>query len=158
MCDYRSELITSAPQSVKAQLPGLRISKFSPVLYFTDVKLKINKKQTKTIRNYQQMRLFVLCLYFLFLVFYPTCFRLSQAHHQGYLRLLFICNHLVHACFCWSSACACELVCSGEDTTTNQSADAHRRSTNTAWTKWLHINNSLRYPSWWAYESPKHVG
>jgi len=47
MCDYRSELITFAPQSVKAQLPGLSISKFSPVLYFTDVKLKINK-QTKT--------------------------------------------------------------------------------------------------------------
>ena len=25
-------------------------------------------------------------------------------------------------------------------------------------TKWLYIKNSLRYPWWWAYESPKHVG
>jgi len=29
---------------------------------------------------------------------------------------------------------------------------------NTTWTKWLYIKNSFRYPLWWAYESPKHVG
>jgi hypothetical protein len=45
MCDFRSELITSATPPVKAQLSGLSISKFSTVLYFTDIKLKINKQQ-----------------------------------------------------------------------------------------------------------------
>ena len=62
-------------------------------------------------KNYQQMRLFVLCLYFLFLV---TCFGPSWAHHQGYFKLLFLCYHLVHAVLCWSSACASGLVCGGD--------------------------------------------
>jgi len=45
---------------------------------------------------YQQMQLFFLCTYFLF---YPICFGLSWAHHQGYPKLFFIYNHLVHAVF-----------------------------------------------------------
>ena len=32
-------------------------------------------------------------------LFYPTCFGLSYAHHQGCLKLFFIYNHLVHAVF-----------------------------------------------------------
>jgi len=69
---------------------------------------------------------------------FPTCFGLLWAHHQGYLQLLFLCYHLVHAVLCWSSACISGLVCGGdfsvlteytEVTTTNQFADARRRST-----------------------------
>jgi len=33
-------------------------------------------------KNYQQMRLFVLCLYFLFSRLFPTCFEPSWAHHR----------------------------------------------------------------------------
>ena len=51
-------------------------------------------------KNYQQMRLFVRCLYFLFSRLFPTCFGPSWVHHQGYFKLLFLCYHLVHAVLC----------------------------------------------------------
>ena len=65
-------------------------------------------------KNYQQMRHFVLCLYFLFSRLFPTCFGPSWAHHQGYFKLLLLCYHLVHAVLCWSSACVRGLVCGGD--------------------------------------------
>ena len=91
-----------------------------------------------TIRITNRCDFFCTMSLFPFSRLFPTCFGLLWAHHQGYLQLLFLCYHLVHAVLCWSSACVCELVCGGdfsvlseytEVTTTNQSADARRRST-----------------------------
>jgi len=65
-------------------------------------------------KNYQQMRLFVLCLYFLFPVFSLHVSGLHGPNHQGYFKLLLLCYHLVHAVLCWSSACVSGLVCGGD--------------------------------------------
>ena len=50
--------------------------------------------------NYQQMRLFVLCLYFLFLVFSLHVSGLHGPIIRGIYKLLFLCYHLVHAVLC----------------------------------------------------------
>ena len=51
-------------------------------------------------KNYQQMPLFVLCLYFLFLVFSLHVSGLHGPIIRGIYKLLFLCYHLVHAVLC----------------------------------------------------------
>ena len=72
------------------------------VLIFVELTVSIESKlfHLGYNKNYQHMRLFVLCPYFLFLRLFPTCFGPSWAHHQGYFKLLFLCYHLVRAVLC----------------------------------------------------------
>ena len=100
---------------------------------------------------------------------FPTCFGPSWAHHQGYFKLLFLCYHLVHAVLCSALLIVCVhqrtglwwwLRCTSTPKSPPQTSSLTHADDqqSTAWTKWEHKNNSLKYPWWWAHEGPKHVG
>ena len=94
------------------------------------------------------MRLFVLCLHFLFLVF---SLHVSGLHGPIIRDISSCCSYATiwfmqcFAVLCWSSACVSGLVCGGPLTHEDDQQS-------TAWTKWQHKNNSLKYPWWWAHE------
>jgi len=75
----------------------MKICPVGAQFFHTDRRTDRHDKATCYNKTYQQMRLFVLCLYFLFLVFSLHVSGFQEPIIRGIFKLLFLCYHLVHA-------------------------------------------------------------